>query len=67
MKTLIAIAVIAAGFAIIGAAKAQAMGYKSYAYQYCYYYKARALGARSHARSRIMWARYYACLREYGH
>ena len=65
MKSLLIAAVIAAGFATVGTQTANA-GNKSYAYEYCQYYKMRALGAHSLDRKDHMWARYYACLREYG-
>lgn len=66
MKSLLIAAVIASGFATIGTQTANAGGNQSYAYQYCYYYKARALGAHSLERKDYMWAKYRACLREYG-
>ncbi len=67
MKSLLIAAIIASGFATVGTVTANAGGgSKSYAYQYCHYYKARALGAHSHERSQYMWAKYRACLREYG-
>ena len=50
MKNIvIATMIAAAGFATLGTQAANAGGgYKnSYAYQYCHYYKARALGART--------------------
>ena len=66
MKSLLIAAVIASAFAIVGTQTANASGNQSYAYQYCYYYKARALGADSLERKDYMWAKYRACLREYG-
>jgi hypothetical protein len=39
---------------------------RSYAYDYCYYYKTRALGAKNRERKKLMWAKYRACLKEYG-
>ena len=66
MKSLLIAAIIASGFATVGTVTANANGNKSYAYQYCHYYKARALGAHSLERKDYMWAKYRACLREYG-
>ncbi len=68
MTDILTATVIAAGFATITATTAQAgNGYgRSYAYDYCFYYKSRALGAKSRERKQVMWARYRACLREYG-
>lgn len=67
MKAIVIAAIVATGFAAVGTQTTSAYGgNKSYAYQYCHYYKARALGADSHYRSQRMWAKYYACLREYG-
>ena len=68
MKTILTAIVIAAGFATVTATTADAAsGYgRSYAYDYCFYYKSRALGAKSRERKQVMWARYRACLREYG-
>ena len=66
MKSLLIAAVVAAGFATIGTQTANAGGNKSYAYQYCHYYKARALGAHDLDRKDYLWAKYRACLREYG-
>ena len=67
MKSLLIAAIIASGFATVGAVTANAGGgNKSYAYEYCHYYKARALGAYSLERKDYMWAKYRACLREYG-
>jgi len=66
MKSLLIAAVVASSFAVIGTQTANSAGSKSYAYQYCHYYKARALGAHSLERKDYMWAKYRACLREYG-
>ncbi|MGI9513421.1 MAG: hypothetical protein ACR2OL_11005 [Anderseniella sp.] len=68
MKSLLIAAIIATGFATVGTATANAggSGGKSYAYEYCHYYKARALGAHGFERKQYMWAKYRACLREYG-
>jgi len=66
MKSLLIAAIIASGFATVGTVTANASGNKSYAYQYCHYYKARALGSHSLERKDYMWAKYRACLREYG-
>lgn len=67
MRALVIATIIAAGFATVGTQTATANGYKnSYAYQYCHYYKSRALGADSPYRADLMWAKYYACLKEYG-
>ena len=68
MKAILTAIVFAAGFATVATTTAQASsGYgRSYAYDYCFFYKSRALGARSQERKQLMWARYRACLREYG-
>jgi hypothetical protein len=66
MKSLLIAAVVATSFAAVGAQNANSAGNHSYAYQYCHYYKARALGAHSLERKDYMWAKYRACLREYG-
>ncbi len=65
MKALLIAAIIAAGFAIVGTQTANA-GNKSYAYEYCQYYKIRALGAQDLDRKDYLWAKYRACLYEYG-
>jgi hypothetical protein len=65
MRAIIIASIVAASFASIGTQAANASGNKSYAYQYCHYYKARALGAESLHRKDLMWAKYYACLEEY--
>ena len=66
MKAIIIAAIVASGFAIVGTQTANAGGgNKSYAYQYCQFYKSRALGAHDPDRKDRMWARYYACLDEY--
>jgi hypothetical protein len=62
----IATIIAAAGFATLGTGTANAGGKNSYAYQYCHYYKARALGAENPYRKDRMWAMYRACLKEYG-
>jgi len=67
MRAIIIASIIASSFAGLGVQTANANGgNKSYAYQYCHYYKARALGAESLYRKDLMWAKYYACLKEYG-
>lgn len=68
MRAIVIAAIVAAGFATAGTQAANAGGgYKnSYAYQYCHYYKARALGTEDPYRADRMWAKYYACLKEYG-
>lgn len=67
MKAIVIAAIIATGFAAAGSQTASAFGGShSYAYQYCQYYKIRALGADSAYRADRMWAKYYACLKEYG-
>lgn len=65
MKTFLIAAIIATSFAGLGAHSANA-GNKSYAYQYCQYYKIRALGAHDLDRKDYLWSKYYACLSEYG-
>ena len=68
MKAILISFTIAAGLSTIAVTSANAgSGYgRSYAYEYCYYYKTRALGAKSRERKQVMWAKYHACLREYG-
>ena len=66
MKSLLMAAVMIGGFSATGTQTVEAGGNKSYAYQYCHYYKARALGAHDLDRKDYLWAKYRACLREYG-
>ncbi len=64
MKTIITAAIIAAGIAGISASSAQAggaHGYNNELNSVCYYYKTRAMGARTQEMRDLMWVAYYEC------
>ena len=66
MKTSLIALALATGLIASVPTPAESRGGASYAQQYCYYYKQRALGTKSRARKDQLWAQYRACLREYG-
>ena len=63
MKTFALAVMAAATIAAAATAPAAANGRNSYAIQYCYYFKVKAMAHASPA----LWDVYYACLKEHGH
>ena len=68
MKISLIAITLATGIATIDVTPASAGGSygRSYAFEYCYYYRTRALCAKTRQRKQLMWAKYRACLKEWG-